>query len=172
MSIYYNIRGSHEKIRRLLEETLEYENEEKIRDLLFETKKEFILTLEVEEVVFYKVFNKNPNLSSKIKHLLRLHEKMKVLSCEMCNMFDLNANWQKKLLELKNNFHHYTRQEERFVFKKAKEVITKEQELKLGIRFIKLKKTRYLLYIWKMMYGWEKIKFNKIKKFYKNILQF
>jgi hypothetical protein len=62
MSIYYNIRGSHEKIKRLLEETLEHENEEKIRDLLCETKEEFVLTLEVEEIVFYTIFNKNPNL--------------------------------------------------------------------------------------------------------------
>ena len=149
MSIYYHIKGSHEKIKRLLEEVLEHTDNLKIYDIICEIESECKLTFELENWLLYETLLQHFEVEKKIHHLLELHKKIHLTSLTLIQLFREDLNWQKKVTELKNHFHHYLKQEEKVIFASSKKILDKKQELRLGYKFLELKRSKIKLFTFK-----------------------
>jgi hypothetical protein len=151
MSIYYQIKSSHEKMKRLLEEVLEHTDKLKVQDIIYEIESECKLTFELESLLLYEFLLKHLEIERKIQNLIELHKKIHLTSLNLIKLFNEGLNWQKKVMELKNHFHHYLRQEEKVVFANSKKILDKKKEIKLGYQFLEFKRSKIKFFTFKIM---------------------
>jgi hypothetical protein len=128
------LKTDHEKVSGIFEKLEETtERAEKTREELFtKLKQELDLHSHVEETIFYPVLKKSEETRDITMEGIQEHHVVKVLLRELDAMGVGSETWTAKLKVLKENVEHHVEEEEEDMFKKAREVLSKEQLEELG----------------------------------------
>ncbi|HZH91700.1 MAG TPA: hemerythrin domain-containing protein [Pyrinomonadaceae bacterium] len=128
------LKTDHEKVSGIFEKLEETtERAEKTREELFtKLKQELDLHAHVEETIFYPVLKKSEETRDITMEGIQEHHVVKVLLRELDAMGVGSETWTAKLKVLKENVEHHVEEEEEDMFKKAREVLSKEQLEELG----------------------------------------
>ncbi|MCA1566477.1 MAG: hemerythrin domain-containing protein [Acidobacteria bacterium] len=128
------LKTDHEKVSGIFEKLEETtERAEKTREELFmNLKQELDLHAHIEETIFYPVLKKSEETRDITMEGIQEHHVVKVLLRELDAMAVGSETWTAKLKVLKENVEHHVEEEEEEMFKKAREVLSKEQLEELG----------------------------------------
>lgn len=128
------LKADHEKVDALfsqLEETTE--SAEKTRTELFtKLKQELDLHAHVEEKIFYPALKESEETRDITMEGIQEHHVVKVLLRELDAMPVTSETWTAKLKVLQENVEHHVEEEEDDMFKKARNVLSKDQLEELG----------------------------------------
>ena len=128
------LKADHEKVSGIFEKLEETtERAEKTREELFtKLKQELDVHSHIEETIFYPVLKKSEETRDITMEGIQEHHVVKVLLRELDAMGVTSETWTAKLKVLKENVEHHVEEEEEDMFKKAREVLSKEQLEELG----------------------------------------
>ncbi|MDQ1592792.1 MAG: hypothetical protein QOG71_3419 [Pyrinomonadaceae bacterium] len=128
------LKTDHEKVSGIFEKLEETtERAEKTREELFtKLKQELDVHAHIEEKIFYPVLKKSEETRDITMEGIQEHHVVKVLLGELDAMGVGSETWTAKLKVLKENVEHHVEEEEGDMFKKAREVLSKEQLEELG----------------------------------------
>ncbi|MDX6271558.1 MAG: hypothetical protein QOD28_2781 [Acidobacteriota bacterium] len=128
------LKTDHEKVSGIFEKLEETtERAEKTREELFtKLKQELDVHAHIEETIFYPVLKKAEETRDITMEGIQEHHVVKVLLGELDAMGVGSETWTAKLKVLKENVEHHVEEEEGDMFKKAREVLSKEQLEELG----------------------------------------
>jgi iron-sulfur cluster repair protein YtfE (RIC family) len=128
------LKTDHEKVSGIFEKLEETtERAEKTREELFtKLKQELDIHSHIEEKIFYPVLKKSEETRDITMEGIQEHHVVKVLLGELDAMGVGSETWTAKLKVLKENVEHHVEEEEDDMFKKAREVLSKEQLEELG----------------------------------------
>jgi len=128
------LKTDHEKVSGIFEKLEETtERAEKTREELFtKLKQELDVHAHIEETIFYPVLKKSEETRDITMEGIQEHHVVKVLLGELDAMGVGSETWTAKLKVLKENVEHHVEEEEGDMFKKAREVLSKEQLEELG----------------------------------------
>ncbi|MDQ1610442.1 MAG: hypothetical protein QOG00_373 [Pyrinomonadaceae bacterium] len=128
------LKTDHEKVSGIFEKLDETtERAEKTREELFtKLKQELDVHAHIEETIFYPVLKKAEETRDITMEGIQEHHVVKVLLGELDAMGVGSETWTAKLKVLKENVEHHVEEEEGDMFKKAREVLSKEQLEELG----------------------------------------
>ncbi|MDQ1560054.1 MAG: hypothetical protein QOD32_3114 [Pyrinomonadaceae bacterium] len=128
------LKADHEKVSGIFEKLEETtERAEKTREELFtKLKQELDVHAHIEEKIFYPVLKKSEETRDITMEGIQEHHVVKVLLGELDAMGVGSETWTAKLKVLKENVEHHVEEEEGDMFKKAREVLSKEQLEELG----------------------------------------
>ncbi|MDQ1523841.1 MAG: hypothetical protein QOE47_1765, partial [Pyrinomonadaceae bacterium] len=123
------LKTDHEKVSGIFEKLEETtERAEKTREELFtKLKQELDVHAHIEETIFYPVLKKAEETRDITMEGIQEHHVVKVLLGELDAMGVGSETWTAKLKVLKENVEHHVEEEEGDMFKKAREVLSKEQ---------------------------------------------
>lgn len=142
MSIYVKIINDHELAKKIYEQisTLAEDNIEKLKELFKRLKNELTLHNKAEEKVFYAHLRNHPKTKDIIPHSIEEHEVVEALFEELESLSFDHPEWMDKLEMAMNDVMHHMEEEENKIFNLAKEIISKDEEKKLGEGMDKAKK--------------------------------
>ena len=128
------LKTDHEKVSGIFEKLEETtERAEKTREELFtKLKQELDVHAHIEETIFYPVLKKSEETRDITMEGIQEHHVVKVLLRELDAMGVGSETWTAKLKVLKENVEHHVEEEEEDMFKKAREVLSKEQLEEIG----------------------------------------
>lgn len=142
MDIFQVLKKDHQTVKDLFKK-LEGTGERaaKTREKLFAQLKEDIEAhSHGEETVFYPALREQSEMEDAVDEALKEHEGVANLLEEMEEMDTDSEDWSTKLAELKKNVLHHVKEEEGEIFKKAKDILTKEEIQSLAKEFQDAKK--------------------------------
>jgi hemerythrin superfamily protein len=93
-----------------------------------------------EEAVFYPALRENAEMVDMINEATEEHAEVESLLEELEELGSESEEWRSKLAELKKSVLHHVKEEEGDIFKKAKEILAKEEIQRLGKEFQEAKK--------------------------------
>ncbi|HNP31257.1 MAG TPA: hemerythrin domain-containing protein [Nitrospirales bacterium] len=93
-----------------------------------------------EEAVFYPALRENAEMVDLIDEATEEHANVENLLEELEELGPESEEWHSKLTELKKSVLHHVKEEEGEIFKKAKEILEKEEIQRLGKEFQEAKK--------------------------------
>lgn len=93
-----------------------------------------------EEAVFYPALRENAEMVDLINEATEEHAEVENLLEDLEAMGAESEEWGSKLAELKKSVLHHVKEEEGEIFKKAKEILDKEEIQKMGKEFQEAKK--------------------------------
>jgi hemerythrin superfamily protein len=93
-----------------------------------------------EEATFYSILKEQEEMQENVEEAMDEHETVATLLEELEELDKESEEWDSKLEELKKNVLHHVKEEEGEIFKKAKNVLSKEQLQTLGKEFQSAKK--------------------------------
>lgn len=93
-----------------------------------------------EEVVFYPALRENAEMVDMINEATEEHAEVENLLEELEELDTESEDWSSKLAELKKSVLHHVKEEESEIFKKAKEILSKDEIQTLGKEFQEAKK--------------------------------
>ncbi len=128
MSIYTYLHTEHEEVKAIMASIADMGDEDSTEKFsAFSELKEKLLThAKAEETVFYDELKGFPELADKIDHAEHEHEEAETLLEELSDSSLRGSAWQQKFLKLKNDVEHHIEEEEKDVFKLAKERLYSE----------------------------------------------
>lgn len=93
-----------------------------------------------EEAVFYPALREHQEMQEMVDEATEEHAEVANLLEELEELGPESEEWTSKLAELKKNVLHHVKEEEGGIFKKAKEILEKEEIQKMGKEFQEAKK--------------------------------
>ncbi|MDT3779190.1 hemerythrin domain-containing protein [Nitrospira sp. MA-1] len=93
-----------------------------------------------EEVAFYPALRENAEMVDLINEATEEHAEVANLLEELEELGPESEEWDSKLSQLKKNVLHHVKEEEGEIFKKAKEILEKEEIQTIGKEFQEAKK--------------------------------
>ena len=142
MDIFQILKKDHQTVKDLFEK-LEGTGSRaaKSREKLFSQLKEDLEAhSQGEEAVFYTALREHTEMQEMIDEATEEHEEVASLLEEMEELDTESEDWSSKLAELKKNVLHHVKEEEGEIFKKAKEMLGKDEMQTLGKEFQDAKK--------------------------------
>src|SRR5438105_2492367 len=131
MDIYAYIKRDHLKVADLMQQLLDIRLAAFHRRLFDQIKAELLLHTEAEERTFYRAIEtatRELATEEEMEHAALDHEEIRGLLQELTDLSENNEMWMVKFGELKHAVEHHVQDEEAFVWKKARMVLTPAQE--------------------------------------------
>jgi hemerythrin-like domain-containing protein len=142
MNAFELLKQDHEKVAGIFEK-LEptTERASKTREELFEKlRRELDVHAAIEEQIFYPVLKEAAETREITLEAIEEHNVVKQLLEELSSMPVESEEWTAKLTVLKENVEHHVEEEEKEMFKSARQVLSKEQIEELGALMEQAKK--------------------------------
>jgi len=136
MNAFELLKADHKKVAQIFDK-LEPTTEQavKTRNELFATlKNELEIHSRIEEEIFYPVLKEAAETRAITLEAYEEHKVVKEMLEEMSALPQNSEQWTAKLTLLKESVEHHVEEEEGEMFKKAHEVLSKEQAEVLGMR--------------------------------------
>ena len=142
MDIFQILKKDHQTVKDLFEKLEGTGGREgKSREKLFSQLKEDLEAhSQGEEAVFYPALREHTEMETLIDEATEEHQEVSNLLEEMQELETESEDWSSKLAELKKNVLHHVKEEEGEIFKKAKEILSKDEIQTLGKEFQEAKK--------------------------------
>ncbi|MEX2491738.1 MAG: hemerythrin domain-containing protein [Nitrospirales bacterium] len=113
----------------------------KSREKLFtQLKEDLEAHSQGEEAAFYSTLKEHTEMQAMIEEATEEHDEVANLLEEMEELDIESEDWTSKLAELQKNVLHHVKEEEGEIFKKAKEIMGKDEMQTLGKEFQSAKK--------------------------------
>lgn len=110
------------------------------RNQLFrQLKSELELHTQIEETIFYPALKNDEETRDIVLEAFEEHKGVKTLLQEMDTLSKQDERWDAKLKVLKENVEHHVEEEEGEMFQKAKDVLSEEEQEKLGEQMLREK---------------------------------
>ncbi len=93
-----------------------------------------------EEAVFYPALRESAEMVDMLNEATEEHAEVENLLEDLEELGPESEEWNSKLRELKKSILHHVKEEEGNIFKKAKEILAKEEIQRLGKEFQEAKK--------------------------------
>jgi hemerythrin superfamily protein len=125
--IYEYLKLDHKKVAnlfKLYETSFSEKNKLEIVELI---NKELTVHALSEEETLYKLLEQHSKSKKDISHSEKEHEDIKNKLAEIIKIKQANKTLDKKVKELKNIVEHHVSEEEGKIFRKAKDILTKEE---------------------------------------------
>jgi hemerythrin superfamily protein len=135
MDIYAYIKRDHLKVADLMQQLLDIRLAAFHRRLFDQIKTELLLHTEAEERTFYKAIDaasREQATEEEMAHAVHDHGEIRDLLSELTDMSENNEMWMVRFGELKHAVEHHVMDEESNVWKKARMVLTADQERTLA----------------------------------------
>ncbi len=136
MNVFTSLKADHEKVAELLE-SIEGTTERatKGRDRLFtRLKNELDVHARIEEEIFYPALEEADETRDITLEAYEEHALVKQLLAELEAEPKDDERWTAKFTVLKENIEHHVEEEEREMFRKARQVLSEEEIDELGAR--------------------------------------
>lgn len=142
MDIYNYLKKDHKLVEELMRKIISTISLDKRKDYFDEMKKELLLHAETEHQTFYQALRDNGDdeLKEKIKHADKEHSEVEEYLSKITRMSVEGEKWLEQFGELKHAVDHHVEEEEKEIFKMAKEILSDEQAEKLAKEMAELKK--------------------------------
>jgi hemerythrin-like domain-containing protein len=130
------LKDDHEKMKSLLKELEEAaEQGSPEREQLFATVKEELTVHEaIEEEIFYPALKENPKAKDIVLEAYEEHGVVDLVMAEIEGLSFDDERWTAKFTVMKENIEHHIEEEEKEMFKQARDVFGKEELEDLGSR--------------------------------------
>jgi len=135
MDIYAYIKRDHLKVADLMQQLLDIRLAAFHRRMFDQIKTELLLHTEAEERTFYKAINltaREQATEDEMGHAFHEHGEIRNLLQELTDLSENNEMWMVKFGELKHAVEHHVIEEESYVWKKARMVLSPDQERTLA----------------------------------------
>jgi len=135
MDIYAYIKRDHLKVADLMQQLLDVRLAAFHRRLFEQIKSELILHTEAEERTFYRAVaaaQREQATEEEMAHAFHDHGEIRGLLDELTELSENNEMWMVKFGALKQAVEHHVEDEEANVWKKARMVLTPDQERTLA----------------------------------------
>ena len=130
------LKDDHEKMKSLLKELEEAaEQGSPEREQLFATVKEELTVHEaIEEEIFYPALKERPKAKDIVLEAYEEHGVVDLVMAEIEGLSFDDERWTAKFTVMKENIEHHIEEEEKEMFKQARDVFGKEELEDLGSR--------------------------------------
>jgi len=135
MDIYAYIKRDHLKVADLMQQLLDIRLAAFHRRLFDQIKAELLLHTEAEERTFYRAIDaaaREQATEEEMAHAVHDHGEIRDLLRELSELSENDEMWMVKFGELKHAVEHHVQDEESQVWKKARMVLTSDQERTLA----------------------------------------
>ena len=135
MDIYAYIKRDHLRVADLMQQLLDIRLAAFHRRLFDQIKTELLVHTEAEERTFYRAIDaagRDQATEEEMAHAIHDHGDIRALLQELTDMSENNEMWMVKFGELKHAVEHHVQDEESNVWKKARMVLTPDQERTLA----------------------------------------
>ena len=135
MDIYAYIKRDHLKVADLMQQLLDIRLAAFHRRLFDQIKTELLLHTEAEERTFYRAIEEATRQQAdqeEMTHAFDDHIEIRDLLHELSELSENDEMWMVKFGELKHAVEHHVHDEETNVWKKARMVLTADQESRLA----------------------------------------
>ena len=145
MNIFEILKADHQKVSGLFVRIEQTKNEHlQERKVLFsQLREELVSHTEIEEKVFYSELRMYDETKALISHSVSDHNTVRDLLQEISETAFDSSEWLLKINELRAEVEHHVEEEETILFKKAREVLSREMIKEMGISF-KIEKDKIL----------------------------
>lgn len=135
MDIYAYIKRDHLKVADLMQQLLDIRLAAFHRRLFDQIKTELLLHTEAEERIFYRAIDQAAGeqaTEEEMAHAFDDHSEIRGLLQELSELSENDEMWMVKFGELKHAVEHHIQDEESHVWKKARMVLSSDQERTLA----------------------------------------
>ncbi len=135
MDIYAYIKRDHLKVADLMQQLLDIRLAAFHRRLFDQIKGELMLHTEAEERTFYRAIDaatREQATTEEMEHAFHDHGEIRALVQDLTDLFENDEMWMVKFGALKQAVEHHVEDEETNVWKKARMVLTADQERTLA----------------------------------------
>lgn len=139
MNIYTYLKKDHLTVAELFEKILSSKSFEKRKTLFQELENELLIHAEAEDKTFYKALKAYEETAEIIGHAKEEHREIEGYIKKISGLSIESEKWLEQFGEFKHSVTHHVKEEEGEIFKKAKKVLTAEQETQLAIDMAALK---------------------------------
>lgn len=142
MNAFELLKADHKKVAGIFEklEATETGDVAKREELFSQVKNELDVHSRIEEQILYPVLKQAEETHDITLEAIQEHQVVKHLLTQLDSMNKGSEEWGAKLKVLQENVEHHVEEEEDEMFKKAKDVLSKEQIGELGTRLEAAKK--------------------------------
>jgi hemerythrin superfamily protein len=133
MSIYSFIKDDHDRMKDMMARIEAMGDEESDeRTALFEELKAVVIAhADAEEQVFYRPLKKYRKVEDDIEHGEEEHDEAKELLEELSDPSLVGAAWAQKFKRFQHELQHHNDEEERDIFPKAHELLSREEAARM-----------------------------------------
>ncbi len=139
-SIYTLLKTDHETVSDIFEKMEASEDRATRERLVAQLKHELLAHAEAEDMVFYVPLKESEDVRDLILEAEEEHRVVSRLLGELERLSAENEKWKARATVLKELVEHHVEEEEGEMFKKAKKLFDREQEVELGRAFLTEKK--------------------------------
>lgn len=135
MNIYTKIKRDHDEARSMMDEILEGRNDEQVcLEVLEELKVAILSHAKSEEKTFYEALKESGDeqLSEKVPNFKKEHKEVETMFEEIESMHPREQLWWEKFGAIRQALLHHMEEEEKQVFKAAKQEIESQEASELG----------------------------------------
>jgi hemerythrin superfamily protein len=139
-SIYELLKADHKTVASLFEAMEASEDAATRTGLVAKLKHELLAHSEAEDIVFYQPLKPAEKVRALILEAEEEHRVVSRLLGELERLSAENERWKARLTVLRELVEHHVEEEEGEMFKKARSVLGRAQELEIGAAFLAEKK--------------------------------
>ncbi len=141
-TIYAILHDEHVRLRRLLEEArnTEADEREKRRELLIKITIDLNSHTKAEEIALYSRLRKADETHDVSLEAIEEHRVSERLLAELSKTEIANERWAAKMEVLRESLEHHVREEEKEMYSQAKNVLSDEEAIEIGTKFVTEKK--------------------------------
>lgn len=135
MNIYSLIKKDHDQARDLMEDIMKAKDDpDECIEMIQELKVAILAHAKSEEKTFYEAIKDSGDeqLSDRVPEFRKEHREVEEMFAEIENMDPEDQLWWEKFGEIRQALHHHMEEEEKQVFREAKQDIPKEEAKELG----------------------------------------
>src|SRR5689334_596685 len=133
MDAFNLLKADHRKVADLFEQ-LESANGKKKLDVFAQIKTELDLHAHIEEKIFYPALEEASATHDIVLEAYEEHKQVKTLLSQLSRSKTANDEWEAKAKVLQENVEHHVEEEENELFKKARAVLSSDENEELGMR--------------------------------------
>jgi hemerythrin-like domain-containing protein len=126
------MKDDHQKLKKLLDETLDAKGRDERSHLIEHVRSELVVHERMEEQVFYPALRTHPKAKDIVLEGYEEHHVADVLLDELLDLPEDSDQWCAKVKVLKENIEHHIEEEEGPMFKVARKVLDREELESLG----------------------------------------
>jgi hemerythrin superfamily protein len=138
MNIFTKIKKDHDEARDIMDEILETPEAEERLELFSQLKIAILSHAKSEEKTFYEALKESDELAEEVPYLKHEHKDAENLFNEIDELDADDTMWWEKFGEVRKALMHHMEEEEKKIFKDAKEEIPSDEAKELGERMDEL----------------------------------
>ena len=139
MDIYHILKKEHEEVKEMLEQAIKSKESGGGEDLFSEIQSTLSAHMEGEEKVFYPRLEDEEESRDKVLESYEEHHVAKGVLKELLRMSQQDDRWFAKLSVMKELIDHHVQEEERNIFRLARNVLDKEEAEEVGNEYLEKK---------------------------------